>query len=1373
MSKNLNKGFSYTRMVIAMDMRSLGNIVSKRPVITLIVVLIVTAIFGVYASQMQMSADLKTFLPNDEMVNAQEKISDEFGDTDFVEVIFKSSNALNKSTLLDMLHVEGELQNDSTVRSNLKTPDDPSQSLMSPADVVVMGNITLGFQNELIKMLGNMSQTMGNMNFTLLILPLKTINGILKDYWNIYANATEIRDDAKSLVMMLFIRPQGNENASKIPMYIMENASLILMNSSDFSLKSRALTVLTPPIAENNTSGNVSENPLMTYFEDDMNNSNLNLSGKRISVHYFSAANNFTYFSLNYTNSSLSGGIEEDKQLMNSLNYTKASILMNDNKTALDTMNQTIYGVSQEIKYMESVLPYYISYNQSLSQFLYDFNQNSVSSNDILSVEENTSEMIKITTGDFQKSLMIFNDTFHNWIVNAHIFYDTVYEANSTQQACEGFIQNYYSTVALNNTLTYIKMQINHNSTQNTTNMIDSLVYSLNQSRAQMEEEKMNIEYALSSFQSPYFQWFERMLIDMEYVLHYPQIGYFEVNIFNLVMSMQNQTSNGTMSSGNVFYALKDAFDSGVADLYKYEIQDMFLKEMSMTTMPNLNFSVPSSGTMHIPDMNPSLQERREIIRNMTQDDIEKTIKDVENYNASELLNSLNRSLPVIRNISSNMSVMQMQISEIVKGVSFVYNTTNNLSVRESLEFYRDMEENITNASMGFQQMNEYLPHISGFTYLMTQLSGNIKSMFSKDFNGRSAKAAMMIVMLNSTYLPGETTEQHSARMEKLEERVENIATKDSKDEVMVMGTYLITKATEKTANETMNVLLPVAMILVVIILLITFRSIWDTLWGILGLGMAILWAYGFGVMMGYSFNQMSTTVAVLLVGLGIDYAIHTILRYREELRKGRNVRDAMNEMITHLGMGLVLATITTIAAFLSNVISPIPPIQDFGIMNAVGIFGAFVIFTTAIPAIKILMDEHREKKGKLNNIKKEKEERVGSGIVALNKFMSLGAKGAEHHRYIVITIIGIITLGAIFAGLNVNTTFDIKEFLPSNLPISNTIQFMMDNFNTSGMNDNYVLIEGNITSSDAIKAVKMTMENMKDDDYIDLTQSQSITTYIDEWKEKNTTFAKMVIGNDTDHDGYPDKNITVIYNWLYEHGGAESILHRSDGKYNSMLIIVRSTASTDQENKKLYNEMVEDIKPINDSGLKATITGENLLTYHILDLLKNSQWNSLIVTIVASLIVLVAVFYYESRSWILGVITTIPVIIAMLWLIGTMYLLNISFNVLTVTTTSLTIGLGITYSIHITHRFLEDWRREERIEEAIGKTVRHTGTAIFGAAATTMAGFGTLMLSSMPPIRQFGEIATLSILYSFILAVFILPSFLYVWAERRKEEEV
>ena len=115
------------------------------------------------------------------------------------------------------------------------------------------------------------------------------------------------------------------------------------------------------------------------------------------------------------------------------------------------------------------------------------------------------------------------------------------------------------------------------------------------------------------------------------------------------------------------------------------------------------------------------------------------------------------------------------------------------------------------------------------------------------------------------------------------------------------------------------------------------------------------------------------------------------------------------------------------------------------------------------------------------------------------------------------------------------------------------------------------------------------------------------------------------------------------------------------------------------------------------------------------------------------------------------------------------MYLADIPLNVMTIMITSLTIGLGITYGIHITHRFLEDLERHDTIDAACRSTVSHTGTALFGAAATTIAGFGILVFALMPPLQQFGGITALTILYSFLASVFILPTFLVLWAKWRK----
>jgi predicted RND superfamily exporter protein len=191
----------------------------------------------------------------------------------------------------------------------------------------------------------------------------------------------------------------------------------------------------------------------------------------------------------------------------------------------------------------------------------------------------------------------------------------------------------------------------------------------------------------------------------------------------------------------------------------------------------------------------------------------------------------------------------------------------------------------------------------------------------------------------------------------------------------------------------------------------------------------------------------------------------------------------------------------------------------------------------------------------------------------------------------------------------------------------------------------------------------------------------------------------------------------------------------------------------------------------------------------------------------------------------ILGLITITPVIFCVAWTLGTMYLVNIPLNMMTITIASLTIGLGITYGIHITHRFLEDLKNynsknhlmiQKRvgcpncgeivkvsgkpgevikvtcpscatlgkvtfkkpisttsyIDDACRSTVTHTGTALFGAAATTISGFGLLVFALLPPLQQFGSITALTILYSFLASVFILPTFLVVWAKWKQKNK-
>jgi uncharacterized membrane protein YdfJ with MMPL/SSD domain len=98
----------------------------------------------------------------------------------------------------------------------------------------------------------------------------------------------------------------------------------------------------------------------------------------------------------------------------------------------------------------------------------------------------------------------------------------------------------------------------------------------------------------------------------------------------------------------------------------------------------------------------------------------------------------------------------------------------------------------------------------------------------------------------------------------------------------------------------------------------------------------------------------------------------------------------------------------------------------------------------------------------------------------------------------------------------------------------------------------------------------------------------------------------------------------------------------------------------------------------------------------------------------------------------------------------------------------SLAIGIGVPFGIHVTNRFLEDRRRYPDLLVAIRQTVTHTGGAMAGSALTTAVGFGVLVLSALEPIRQFGLIVAITIVYSFLAAIVIQPSFLRLWGDHQ-----
>ena len=233
--------------------------------------------------------------------------------------------------------------------------------------------------------------------------------------------------------------------------------------------------------------------------------------------------------------------------------------------------------------------------------------------------------------------------------------------------------------------------------------------------------------------------------------------------------------------------------------------------------------------------------------------------------------------------------------------------------------------------------------------------------------------------------------------------------------------------------------------------------------------------------------------------------------------------------------MALLLATITTVVSFLSNLASPISLLGEFGVLCAIGIIGSFVTMTTFVPACKQLKDIRRLKKGKFagselkNNKSGRRRAKTKSvGVAVLDKTMGSGAVAAEHHPILVIIVVSLITIGAVGMALQLETTFNFEDFLPDDLDLSKDLEYMMTEFGISGGAAEKVdiLVKGDITDPrEGRDIVIVAGRNDKNHSVVNSIMCDDVNLLTDD-----TTKAKDWMGNEeTYKDVYAKKTLEYL----------------------------------------------------------------------------------------------------------------------------------------------------------------------------------------------------------------------------------------------------
>ena len=561
------------------------------------------------------------------------------------------------------------------------------------------------------------------------------------------------------------------------------------------------------------------------------------------------------------------------------------------------------------------------------------------------------------------------------------------------------------------------------------------------------------------------------------------------------------------------------------------------------------------------------------------------------------------------------------------------------------------------------------------------------------------------------------------------------------------------------------GILTSASIVILGIILWRQFRSLRDTSIVIFLTLLAIGATYGVAGILKLEFNGAMNSIPILLLAIGVDYGLHVVLRYREELvnlnSEGKETMAEFSAEIRAKAMktgtvltsaALVVAIFTDMVGFLSFRLSAQNFLVVFGTVIAVGLFFIYLLSVTALPAVLTILKP--QKIALLKSVKIEESKfSVWSGEQTLNPM-----------TVIVAALLISLPVGAGITQLEIG--FDFRDQLDDDIPVVADFLILSDDFSGQNTAPLYIVINTEVFSDSGKTAYLNAMSVLDSDNSIseqtgvwellelEATRDVELRNILDSLETENPEWLQL--------QNWVDSNQDLTFRYL-----------RGDFKQT---VISFYAPSLD------WQETVDFVNNI-DSGLNEfegdyKISGRGLILAQISEDVAKSAVAS--TGIVATMILLMLVGINVSREettqrgLLKGFVMWLPLAIVVIWVYGLMGWFGYQLNSQTVTIGALTLGLGVDYAVHFVTRLDEEIEHNPSagIVNWVSLTNATTGRAMMAAALTTAGGFAVLNLSSLLPLRLFGQAFVVAILLALISSIILLPCLMSIFGLLPKEKE-
>ena len=491
----------------------------------------------------------------------------------------------------------------------------------------------------------------------------------------------------------------------------------------------------------------------------------------------------------------------------------------------------------------------------------------------------------------------------------------------------------------------------------------------------------------------------------------------------------------------------------------------------------------------------------------------------------------------------------------------------------------------------------------------------------------------------------------------------------------------------------------------------------------------------GFLGWMDWRATVISSNFTALLFIITMSMAIHLIVRYRELHRDKPEAtqRDLVVEAACLVARPCFYCALTTMVGFGSLYFSDIRPVMDFGKMMAMGIGVAYILVFTILPAALLLLP-------------RSQREMTGGKTFGLTEYFA----GFAEKRGMVLLCLCVLL--AVVSVLGINRLSVENQFI-------NYFKKETEIYQGLAVIDNQL---GGTTP------IEILIEGEGPDYWFkgeNLAKLRQIHEFLDARPESGKVLSldTLIRVVEVINEGQPVSPfiLQMVRRFIPEDMKADVLRPYANEDMSQARMVVRVQESYPELKREVLLNDIDQFLT-GEMGLQEDqykVSGMYVLYNNMLQSLFSSQISTIGAVFLATWLMFTILF----RSFYLATIGLVPNVFPVALVLGTLGLLGIPLDMMTITIAAITIGIAVDHTIHYIHRFKEEFPRSGNYLETMHRCHNSIGRAMYFTSITIIAGFSILVLSNFKPTIYFGLFTGLAMTVALLAAMTLLPKLIVI----------